>query len=256
MRAFYIPKNSRVHGLLPSTKVAVFLSATYVAYLLPEWHQTLILWAVVYLPGAAASRIFKEFFRLTVTRILPFIALVVGMGLLVLLPSAWLGEAYRVQGLEPTEIIKYSATMASRIFLLLTGFLLFIQTTSPSKLVAELMGWGVSPQMAHLLGSGFQLAEEVRRRSARIIEAQTARGIEWSGNIFMRLRLLPILVGPLIQGSLAEIELRAVVMLTRGYGLNGPRTFVAEIKRRFIDNLLLGVALTAAIGITAWRALL
>ncbi len=255
MRPMYVARQSRVHALLPSTKLALFLGSTYIAYILPDWRKPLILWFLVLLPGAFISKIWREFLRLTLVRVLPFILLVMGMGLVVLLSSVWVGRVQQTQGLQPAEILGYSATMAARIFVFLSGFLIFVQTTSPAELVAELVGWGVKPQVAQIAGSAIQLFDEVRRRAARIIEAQTARGIEWSGNIPARLRLLPFLIGPLIQGSLAEVDSRAIVMLARGYGLSGRRSFLHQVQRRTADNLVIIVTLAIVLGGTMWRLL-
>jgi energy-coupling factor transport system permease protein len=92
-------------------------------------------------------------------------------------------------------------------------------------------------------------------KAATIIDAQRSRGLETSGNVFKRIQALVPLVGPLIFGSLVEVEERAIAIEARGFTLPRKKTSLREIPDRPVERatrwLLIGV-LIVFIGIQIW----
>ena len=65
-------------------------------------------------------------------------------------------------------------------------------------------------------------------RAATIIEAQRARGLDTEGGIIRRLRGVVPLAGPVLLGSLAEVEERTMALEARGFSRPGRRTLLWE----------------------------
>jgi energy-coupling factor transport system permease protein len=63
-------------------------------------------------------------------------------------------------------------------------------------------------------------------RAAQITAAQRARGLDTEGSLWRRIRgILPI-VGPVVLGSIAEVEERTMALEARGFTRPGRRTLL------------------------------
>jgi energy-coupling factor transport system permease protein len=64
------------------------------------------------------------------------------------------------------------------------------------------------------------------QRAAQITDAQRARGLDTEGNIWRRVRGIVPIVGPVILGSIAEVEERTMALEARGFTRPGRRTLL------------------------------
>ncbi len=109
---------------------------------------------------------------------------------------------------------------------------LLFATTPVADLVADLEARGLGRRAAYVLGSVLSSIPRARERAAAVVEAQRARGLDTEGHWWRRWRGIGPLVGPLVWGSLAEVEERALALEVRAFTAPGRRT----VLRRFPDD--------------------
>jgi energy-coupling factor transport system permease protein len=63
-------------------------------------------------------------------------------------------------------------------------------------------------------------------RAAQITAAQRARGLDTEGSVWRRIRGIVPIVGPVILGSIAEVEERTMALEARGFTRPGRRTLL------------------------------
>jgi energy-coupling factor transport system permease protein len=103
---------------------------------------------------------------------------------------------------------------------------LFYLTTPPSELVLDLERRGVAPRVAFVIISSVQTVPAMVERASAITAAQRARGLDTEGSLWKRIRGVVPLAGPVLLGSLAEIEERTMALEARGFTRPGRRTLL------------------------------
>jgi energy-coupling factor transport system permease protein len=105
--------------------------------------------------------------------------------------------------------------------------------------------------LAFIANASVQTVPALVERAAQITAAQRARGLDTEGSIPKRIRgLLPI-VGPVILGSIAEVEERTMALEARGFTRPGRRTLLwapDDAKWQRVVRWGLVVAVVAVIG--------
>jgi energy-coupling factor transport system permease protein len=109
----------------------------------------------------------------------------------------------------------------------ITGALaLFYLTTPIGSLVVDLERRGVSPRLAFVVSASVRSVPAVLARAGDIADAQRARGLDTEGSPWRRLRGLVPLVGPVLLGSIGEVEERAMALEARGFSRPGRRSLL------------------------------
>jgi energy-coupling factor transport system permease protein len=109
----------------------------------------------------------------------------------------------------------------------ITGALaLFYLTTPVGSLVVDLERRGVSPRLAFVVSSSVRSVPSLLERARDITAAQRARGLDTEGSPWRRLRGLVPLVGPVLLGSIGEVEERAMALEARGFSRPGRRSLL------------------------------
>ena len=103
---------------------------------------------------------------------------------------------------------------------------LFYLTTPPSDLAVDLERRGASPRLAFVVNASVQTVPAMVERAASITDAQRARGLDTEGTIWNRLRGIVPLAGPVLLGSIAEVEERTMALEARGFTRPGRRTLL------------------------------
>ena len=103
---------------------------------------------------------------------------------------------------------------------------LFYLTTPTADLVLDLERRGVSPRLAFVVDASVQTVPAMVERAGTIVDAQRARGLDTEGSIWNRARGVIPLVGPVILGSIAEVEERTMALEARGFTRPGRRTLL------------------------------
>jgi len=124
------------------------------------------------------------------------------------------------------EGLAFALEILVRILAISGAVTLFYLTTRPADLVVDLERRGVSPRIAFVANASVQTVPAMVDRAAQITAAQRARGLDTEGSIWRRIRgVLPI-VGPVIMGSIAEVEERTMALEARGFTRPGRRTLL------------------------------
>lgn len=124
------------------------------------------------------------------------------------------------------EGLSFAIEILCRIAAISGGVTLFYLTTKPSELVIDLEHRGVPPRLAFVANASVQTVPAMAERATGIVAAQRARGLDTEGGILNRLRgVLPI-VGPVILGSISEVEDRSMTLEARGFTRPGRRSLL------------------------------
>jgi energy-coupling factor transport system permease protein len=124
------------------------------------------------------------------------------------------------------EGLGFALEILARIMAISGAVTLFYLTTRPGDLVVDLERRGISPRVAFVANASVQTVPAMVERATQITSAQRARGLDTEGSIWRRVRgILPI-VGPVILGSIAEVEERTMALEARGFSRPGRRTLL------------------------------
>jgi energy-coupling factor transport system permease protein len=124
------------------------------------------------------------------------------------------------------EGLEFAIETLARIGAISGAITLFYLTTPPSELVLDLERRGVAPRIAFVIIASVQTVPAMVERAAAITAAQRARGLDTEGSIWKRIRGVVPLAGPVLLGSLAEIEERTMALEARGFTRPGRRTLL------------------------------
>ena len=100
---------------------------------------------------------------------------------------------------------------------------LFVLTTNPRAFVFDLERRGVSQRIAFIAVATIEAVPTLVERVRVVEESQRARGLDADGSLRARLRGLMPMVGPVILGSLTDIEERSLALESRAFSRPGRR---------------------------------
>lgn len=146
------------------------------------------------------------------------------------------------------EGLAFASEVLVRIAVISGSITLFYLTTRPSELVLDLERRGVPARLAFVANASVQTVPAMADRAAAIVAAQRARGLDTEGGILNRLRgVLPV-AGPVILGSIAEVEERSLALEARAFTRPGRRSLLwhpsdSRNQRLLRWGLLLGLVL-------------
>lgn len=124
------------------------------------------------------------------------------------------------------EGLAFALETLARIGAISGAITLFYLTTPPGELVLDLERRGVSPRIAFVALASVQTVPAMVERAATITAAQRARGLDTEGSIWRRLRGVLPLAGPVLLGSIAQVEERTLALEARGFTRPGRRTLL------------------------------
>jgi energy-coupling factor transport system permease protein len=124
------------------------------------------------------------------------------------------------------EGLGFALETLARIGAISGAITLFYLTTPPAELVLDLERRGVPPRLAFVAIASVQTVPAMVDRAASITAAQRARGLDTEGSLLKRLRGIVPLAGPVLLGSIAEIEERTMSLEARGFTKPGRRTLL------------------------------
>jgi energy-coupling factor transport system permease protein len=152
-------------------------------------------------------------------------------------------------GLEGTV---YAIKLVGCLLVFLGSFWLMTVTTHPGKLVTALVDSGMNSRIGYLILATIQIVPQMQRKVSVIQQAQTARGVEVEGNLFTRAAAFLPLIGPLVMGSLIDMQERSMTLETRAFGATGVKTtsYIEVIERpqeKLAQKLLVAFTATSAL---------
>lgn len=255
--SFYVKRDSVLHRLNPLTKIVLVFSLVLIAFVSPFYWTPQLLLPFAIIPLIFTGKIMKEYWRTALRLILPT------AGILFVMQSLFLpGESrvlLKIWRFDITQAsLEAALTNATRIVVMVSAFTVFLLTTHPSEMMSDLTHRGLPPQFAYVVISALQILPQMQAKAQTIISAQRSRGLETEGSYLKRAGSLVPLVGPLVFGSLVEVEERAIAIEARGFTSTKRKTFLRQIPDTNTDRWIRAVLLSLiliTLGLRIWRSL-
>ncbi|HUH16768.1 MAG TPA: energy-coupling factor transporter transmembrane component T [Methylomirabilota bacterium] len=219
------PGPSAYHRLNPLTKATIATATAIAAVAAGGLAGPALLVAIFIIGPALAAGVLPRLVRLSLLLALP-IAISAFLVNLFFYPG---GETVllRLGPITATaEGLAFALEILARIMAISGAITLFYLTTPPADLVVDLERRGVGPRVAFVANASVQTVPAMVERAAHITAAQRARGLDTEGSIWRRLRGVVPVVGPVILGSIAEVEERTMALEARGFTRPGRRTLL------------------------------
>jgi energy-coupling factor transport system permease protein len=235
--SFFVKRESPIHRLNPLTKVVLAMSLVLIAFLSPWYWTPLALFLFAIIPLSVVANVAREYWNFILKVILPTVVI------LFIMQAFFLpGESrviFDVLGLEVTEL---SAQLAfrnvMRIVVMISSFTILLLSTHPSELMSDLTQRGLPGQFAYVVISSLQIIPQMQAKAQTIIAAQRSRGLDTQSSFLRRVSGILPLVGPLVFGSLVEVEERAIAIEARGFTSRQPKTFLHQIPDSSTDKVI------------------
>jgi energy-coupling factor transport system permease protein len=244
--SFHIKRDSILHRLNPLTKLTLVLVLIVIAFTNPWYWAPQLLFLAVIIPLSIVGKVSREFFLTALRLILP------AAGFLFLMQAFFhpVGEniIFKFYFLDITqESLMFAFRSAMRVTVMVSAFTLFLLTTHPSELMSDLTRRGLPGQFAYVIISTLQIIPQIQAKAQTIIAAQRSRGLNTEGNFFKRAGSVVPLVGPLVFGSLAEVEERAIAIEARGFTSKKTKTSLHEIPDSNADKTMRWILILFAV---------
>ena len=208
----------------------------------------LIVVALVLVP-AAAARVLPQLLRFAVLFSLP-IALSALLVNLFFYPGAQT-VIFRLGPIAATaEGLTFAIEILCRIAAISGAVTLFYLTTRPSELVLDLERRGVPARLAFVANASVQTVPAMAERAQTIIAAQRARGLDTEGSAWRRIRGIVPIVGPVMLGSIAEVEERSMTLESRAFTRPGRRSLLWSPADAGWQRLLRWLLVVGLVGLT------
>jgi len=219
------PAPSAIHDLNPLTKATLATVTAIAAVVLGGLLGPALLVAVAVIVPALAAGVLGRLARLTLLLSLP-----IAISALLVNVFFFPGGATVLVRIGPitatAEGLAFAVEILARILAISGAITLFYLTTRPSDLVIDLERRGISPRTAFVANASVQAVPAMVERAGQITAAQRARGLDTEGSPLRRIRGIVPIVGPVILGSIAEVEERTMALEARGFGRPGRRTLL------------------------------
>lgn len=216
---------SAVHRLNPLTKLTLATTTAIAAVIVGGVLGPALLVLVAVVIPALVARVVSRLLRLSLVLTLP-IAVSVLLVNVFFFPGGRT-ELVRIGPIVATaEGLGFAIEILARILAISGAITLFYLTTRPAELVLDLERRGVSPRLGFVANASVQTVPAMVERASAITAAQRARGLDTEGSVWRRIRGIVPIVGPVILGSIAEVEERTMALEARGFTRPGRRTLL------------------------------
>jgi energy-coupling factor transport system permease protein len=211
---------SPYHRLNPLTKAVIATVGSIGAFVLGGYVGPIAIMALMLLLASRAG-VMARLARVSLLLTLPIAISVV---LVSVFTRAGTTVLFQIGPFDATaEGVDFALQTLVRLFAISLSIGLFIMTTEPRAFVFDLERRGVPPRAAFIAVATIEAVPTLVERATMISESQRARGLDTEGSFLTRVRgLLPI-VGPVIIGSLTEVEERSLALESRAFSRPGRR---------------------------------
>jgi energy-coupling factor transport system permease protein len=155
------------------------------------------------------------------------------------------------------EGVDFAAQTLVRLLAISLSVGLFVLATDAQAFVLDLERRGASPRLAFVALATIEAVPTLVSRAQVIAESQRARGLDTEGSLRARLRGVMPLIGPVIIGSLTDVEERALALESRAFSRPGRRQLLWSIADRGWERalrwLLVAAFVATAVARTAGR---
>ena len=234
-RSFFVPVNSRLHNLNPLTKLTFVFAMIIPAFIsMPKLAPVL---AIPIFIAVIVGRVHRQYLNLLIKLVLPTTLFMFIMQSLFLPGGETILFTIGIFEIARETILSAFLTV-SRIFVMISSFAILLLTTHPSELMSDLTRRGLPSQFAYVIISTLQILPQMQAKAQTIISAQRSRGMDTDSTFLKRVGSVLPLVGPLVFGSLAEVEERAIAIEARGFTSKKVKTSLYEIPDRSSDKII------------------
>ena len=112
----------------------------------------------------------------------------------------------------------------------------FFAVTKEKDFVLSLEKQGMSPKASYAVLSTLQMVPVLKKKSATIMNAQKARGVETEGNLIVRAKVFVPTIIPLVLSSITGTEERALTLEARGFSSGIRPTHLEDIEKTPADK--------------------
>ena len=249
------PGATPYHRLNPLTKLVLAVTTAVGAVVLGGYVGPLLLAVVGIGVPAAIGRVVRPLLKATLLLSLP-------IGISALLVNIFFFPGREVIfTLGPISATVEGAELALEILLrilVISGAVtLFYLGTRPAELVADLERRGVSPRAAFVIHATASAVPQIAQRALAIIDAQRARGLDTQGGLASRVRGIVPIAGPVILGSISEVEERSMALEARAFTRPGRRSLLwhppdSSAQRLLRWGLVAALALLFVVRVAGW----
>ena len=258
-----LPRDSLVHRLTGTTKLAFFLLFTFASMIT---YDTRVLVGLMLVSFAAfrVSRIRLREVRFMLVFMLVFLVLN-DLCIYLFSPEQGVqiyGTRHEIAHLFwrytiTWEQLFYLLNISLKYFVALPVAILFVSATNPSEFAASLNRIGVSYRVGYSVAIALRYIPDIQRDYHSISQAQQARGVELGKKekLLARMKNSVNILLPLILSSLARIDTISNAMELRGFGKRKKRTWYVARPFARNDYLVLGLGvllLVLSLVITFW----
>lgn len=234
-RSFFVAVNSPLHRLNPFTKLTLVFAMLVPAFL--SFSNLAPILAIPIFIAVFIGKVQKQYRNLLFKLVLPTILFMFIMQS-VFLPG---GETilFKVGRFDVAlETVQKAFLTVSRIFVMISSFAILLLTTHPSELMSDLTRRGLPPQFAYVIISTLQILPQMQAKAQTIISAQRSRGLDTESSFLKRAGAVVPLVGPLVFGSLVEVEERAIAIESRGFTSTRAKTSLHDVPDTIADKMI------------------
>jgi energy-coupling factor transport system permease protein len=235
--SLYVHRDSPLHRLNPLTKLTLTFAIILVAFSAPWYWTASLLIVGAILPLSVAGRVWREFLTAALRLLVPVAGFILVMQAIFLPIGGRVLFQFWVLDVTAESLAQAYLT-AIRILTMVASFIIFLLSTHPSELMADLTRRGLPGQFAYVIVSTLQIVPQMQAKAQTIIAAQRSRGLETEGSYLKRIGALVPLVRPLVFGSLVEVEERAIAIEARGFTSTRPKSFLRELPDTPADRLI------------------
>jgi energy-coupling factor transport system permease protein len=245
--SLYHPGDTFLYHLNPVTKLVFLLCCLLLTFLLPGNQPPWFLFAF-FLILAGLNRLLSPVVKILLRVVTPlalFLFVVHGL---------FSPEGHtQIAAIGPFSLkregMTFALLMTGRILSALSASLLFVFSTSPAILMSALAQKGCPGSLTYIVGSALQIIPQMRAKTASIMAAQQAHGLETTGSLFVRIRaLLPMLV-PLVLSSLVDVEERAIALEARAFRKRCRKTSLTVEADPVTERVLRWVAFVVTVAV-------
>ena len=238
-------------SLHPLTKLYLSISIIVLSFVLDFTAQIILVSLVVLLSLVSPQRwkIFKRFLRY----VLPVAVLIVLLNILIYPESK---RTLDFLGVNVNEAgFLFGLGVSLRLLVISLSLLFFFATTPAHLLSTALLMKGANPRLVYVFLHSLQLIDTLRKKIEKIAIAQASRGLRVKGNPVRRLKAFFPMLLPLIFSYLSESLERGLALELRGLGVEGPKSFLIELKESRIERVTNYILLLGTSTIIVWRVL-
>jgi len=234
-RSFFVPARSFLHARNPLTKLTIVFTMIALAFFSLPWMAPALILPVFVM--GFIGKVQKQYLNVIVKLILPTVGFMFVMQSLFLPDGKTIIFAFSIFDIS-LETMTTAFLTVSRIFVMISSFTLLLLTTHPSELMSDLTRRGLPGQFAYVVISTLQILPQMQAKAQTIINAQRSRGLDTQGSLLRRFGSLVPLVGPLVFGSLVEVEERAIAIEARGFTSTHVKTSLHDVPDSNVDKFL------------------